>query len=88
MIWGEQMLVALFNLCRKKLIFNAISTHVNFRQEEMFYLDPAQTLQFVLENLSSQCVLEHGALPYNYLVAISKSKNWQSISVASPSCHP
>ena len=81
--WVEQMLTALFKLCRKKLIFNAISTHVNFQQEEMFYLDPARILQFVLQNLSSQCVLEHGALPYNYVVAISKDKNWQSIPVDS-----
>ncbi len=81
--WVEQMLTELFKLCRKKLIFNAISTHVNFQQEEMFYLDPARILQFVLQNLSSQCVLEHGALPYNYVVAISKGNNWQSIPVES-----
>ncbi len=79
--WVEQMLDALFEICRKKLVFNAISTHVNFRQAEMFYLDPASILQFILKNLSRQCVLEHGALPYNYLVAINKTEDWQTISI-------
>jgi len=77
--WVEEMLSALFHLANKKVVFNAISSHVNFKQKEMFYINPANILDFILNNLSSEVVLEHGVLPYNYLVAIHKSKNWVSI---------
>jgi len=80
MAWVERMLTALHCLAHKKVIFNAISTYVNFKQDEMFYINPAALLDFVLSNLSSQVVLEHGVLPYNYLMAIDKSQNWRSLS--------
>lgn len=80
MAWVEQMLVALYGLARKKVIFNAISSYVNFKQDEMFYINPTTLLDFVLRQLSSQVVLEHGILPYYYLIAIDKSKNWQSLN--------
>jgi len=80
MQWVEKMLVAMYDLASKKVIFNAISTYVNFKQEEMFYLDPLAIMDFSLKNLSSRISLEHGVLPYNYLMVIEKGENWKSIN--------
>ncbi len=78
--WVEKMLSAMYGLANKKVVFNAISTYVNFKQEEMFYIDPLEILDFALKNLSSRISLEHGVLPYNYLVVIEKDNNWKSIN--------
>ncbi len=83
MAWVEQMLTAMFALTNKKMIFNAISSYVNYRQDEMFYINPTVILDFILRHLSTQVVLEHGTLPYNYLVAVDASRDWQSIDVKS-----
>jgi len=80
MQWVEKMLSAMYRLASKKVIFNAISTYVNFKQEEMFYLDPLAIMDFSLKNLSSRISLEHGVLPYNYLMVIEKGENWKSIN--------
>jgi len=79
MSWVEKMLAAMYGLASKKMVFNAISTYVNFKQEAMFYLDPLAIMDFSLKNLSSRVTLEHGVLPYNYLMVIEKDKNWESI---------
>ncbi|BCG62732.1 MAG: hypothetical protein methR_P0382 [Methyloprofundus sp.] len=79
--WVEQMLTVMYGLANKKMIFNAISSYVNYQQDEMFYINPSTLLDFVLRNLSTQVVLEHGALPYNYLMAVDNSKNWQSLNL-------
>jgi len=78
--WVEKMLSAMYDLASKKVIFNAISTYVNFKQEEMFYIDPLEIVDFALKNLSSRISLEHGVLPYNYLVVVEKDNNWKSIN--------
>jgi len=78
--WTKQMIAKSFKLATKKFIFNAISSHVNFKQEEMFYINPSEILTFILDNLSSNVILEHGKIPYNFLICAEKVKNWESIS--------
>lgn len=79
-VWVEKMLTSMFALANKKVVFNAISTYVNFQQDEMFYINPTSILDFVLKNLSSHVTLEHGFLPYNFLISIDKTKPWKSIN--------
>ncbi len=78
MDWIHDFIKKIFSLCTKGIIFNAISTHVSFRDEELFYVDPAQLLTFCIENLSPRVTITHHNLPYNYTVCVLKDITWHS----------
>ncbi len=65
----------MFSLASHVLVFNSISTHVNYRDQQMYYIDLSQNLRFCLENLSKRIVLSHGLLPFNYTIANIKKQD-------------
>lgn len=77
--WVQAFLERMFGLCTTSLVFNAISTHVSFRDTNMFYLDPAEMLCFCLTRLSKRTSILHHNLPYNYTVHVSKQDQWSSV---------
>ncbi len=74
----KKMVKKAYEMADKKLIFNAISTHVNFTQESMFYIDPSEILNFCIQELSPTVTLKHGYLSHNYTVCVDKHYQWQS----------
>lgn len=76
--WVHDFLKKMFALCEGVMIFNMISTHVTFREEAMFYMNPAEVLSFCIENLSKRTTLAHHNLPYNYTVTVFKDESWSS----------
>ena len=76
--WVQAFLERMFALCTTSLVFNAISTHVSFRDTNMFYLDPAEMLGFCLTRLSKRTSILHHNLPYNYTVLVAKQEQWSS----------
>ena len=72
--WCEAFISCMYKMSRKAIAFNAVSTHVNFTEKGMFYLNPVGILAFALENLSHHIVLDHGIPPYNYTVTIFKKE--------------
>lgn len=81
MKWTLEMIKALDKLANTKVIFNAISSYVNFKNDTAFYIDPKEITDFILKNISTNMTLVHGALPYNFTIAINKSKPWTSINI-------
>lgn len=77
--WVEKMLAKSYEIAQKKLIFNAISTYVNFTTEGMFYINPFEISDFIIKNLSPNFTLTHGMPPCNYTISIEKTKDWQSL---------
>jgi SAM-dependent methyltransferase len=76
----QQMLKKSYTLATKRLIFNAISTHVNFTQKEMFYINPSEIFDFCITQLSPIVSLKHGYLSHNFTVCIEKQSRWKSIN--------
>lgn len=76
--WVYDFLKKMFALCDGIMVFNMISTHVTFRDEGMFYMNPAEVLSFCIENLSKRTTLAHHNLPYNYTVTVFKNDLWKS----------
>lgn len=68
--WCFQMIRRMSQLARRRVVFNAITTHVNFIEPEMYYLDPGKTLDFIVENIGPILEISHHRPPYNYTVAI------------------
>jgi SAM-dependent methyltransferase len=55
----KSMVSAAFQNVRRGLAFNFISTHVNFVAEDMAYHDPADVLNFCINQLSRKTALFH-----------------------------
>lgn len=78
--WIQTFIKKMFILSRKATLFNAISSHVNYRDEDLYYLSPSEILGWIIKNISPRVTLAHHNLPYNYTVAVFKEKNWKSIN--------
>jgi len=70
----------MFSYCRVAVIFNAISTHVNYRDKNLYYLDPAELLTYCIENITSRVTISHHNLPFNFTITLYKFPNWISIN--------
>jgi len=77
--WVHAFLKKMYALSGEVMVFNMISTHVSYRDDHMFYMNPAEMLSFCIENLSRRTTLVHHNLPYNYTVAVFKDESWDSV---------
>lgn len=78
--WIQMFLKKMYALSEEIMVFNMISTHVSYRDDGMFYMNPAEMLSFCIENLSRRTTLAHHNLPYNYTVAVFKDESWDSVT--------
>ncbi|MCR1811858.1 bifunctional 2-polyprenyl-6-hydroxyphenol methylase/3-demethylubiquinol 3-O-methyltransferase UbiG [Sulfurospirillum sp. hDNRA2] len=78
--WICSFIEKMYALANKKVIFNAISTYTNFKEETMFYINPFEISDFIIQNLSREIIVEHGQLPYNFQISITKEAAWKSLN--------
>ncbi len=55
----RELLTHAFHYCTRGLGFNFLPTLVNFTEPEMAYYDPAQVLDFCIQNLTRKVVIHH-----------------------------
>ena len=79
MDWLQAFIKRMFEMTNQVMVFNAISSHVSYRDDGMYYMDPAEILTFCVKNLSKRTTLMHHNLPYNYTVAVFKDESWSSV---------
>ena len=70
--WVRRILVRLWKLVEKGLVFNCMSEYVDFRNPELYYCSIAEITNFVVNNLSRYFVLRHDYGLYEYTVAVYK----------------
>ncbi|OGV38764.1 MAG: hypothetical protein A2X48_18230 [Lentisphaerae bacterium GWF2_49_21] len=63
-------------LSRKKSVFNAITEYVNFKEKEMYYINPAALIEYTVRNLSPKFEIRHSFVPYNFTMCIHKNIKW------------
>lgn len=63
------VLAASVRCARRAVIFNAITTHVDFRDAETFYLEPAAAVD-IAAAFSRRFTLKHGTPPFNMTICI------------------
>ena len=64
-----RFITRMHELSRFRTVFNAVSTHVNFCQPEIFYIDPSELLERLLK-ITPQVEMRHGFLPFNFTVCM------------------
>lgn len=61
-----------FNLCKKSVLFNMMSTHVDFFNSNLFYKNPADMITFIIENMTNKVAVDHYLIEYEYFVTMYK----------------
>ncbi|MBU2892945.1 class I SAM-dependent methyltransferase [Colwellia sp. D2M02] len=66
----------MFASCNKGIAFNAMSTYVDYQDEQLYYSDPLAIFDFCKKHLSKNVVLKHdyilkaGSIPFEYTIFV------------------
>lgn len=78
--WMTKCLETLFLITKKKIVFNNLSTYVDYFDKRLFYLDPLKLFNHIKKNISDRCVIDHSyslkkkTIPYEFTTVIIKIK--------------
>ena len=70
----------MYSASQKGIMFNAMSTHVDYRDPTLFYLSPEKVINFIIKNLSKKVLYrsdyqtKKDVIPYEFTVCIRKFK--------------
>jgi SAM-dependent methyltransferase len=70
--FARLVVTGLFSRARIGVVFNVLSSHVNFRDAALFYWDPGEALAFCAANLSRHVVIWHDTVLYEYFCCIRR----------------
>lgn len=65
----HNFLKRMYTLCSHACIWNMLSTHVNYMDDDFCYYSPSDMLDFAISELSPCVILSHHQVSYNYTVA-------------------
>jgi hypothetical protein len=66
----ETTVLSMFESCRVAIAFNLMSDRVDFRADQLFYSNPAEMVDFCLNELSRDVVLRHDYPLYEYTLHV------------------
>jgi SAM-dependent methyltransferase len=58
--FSKRLILKLFKLCRHGIVFNMMSTRVNFMVNNLFYQNPMELMSWLLTEVSPRVRLDHG----------------------------
>jgi SAM-dependent methyltransferase len=70
----------IFDSCNKGIAFNAMSTYVDYEDEELFYSNPLEIFDFCKRNITPRVILKHdylvkkGSVPFEYTLYLYKDE--------------
>lgn len=77
---SEQFLLttiaSMFESARRAIVFNALSTYVDYRDPDLHYTDPLAVFHYAKTNLTRRVILDHGylvkegVLPFEFLLVL------------------
>ena len=73
-VFVRQTLSSAWKCVRRGLVFNMISSHVDYRYDHLFYGDPAETLVFISQNLSRFARLNQSTPLFEYKIYVYKKE--------------
>ncbi len=79
-IWMRESLKRLYLITKKTLVFNNLSYYVDFYDKKLFYIHPNKVLNFVKDELSKTCIIDHSyrlkknVIPYEFTTVILKDE--------------
>ena len=81
-IWSEafmfKIIRKMFKASRKGIVFNSLTTHVDYKDKKLFYSNPEKVFNYCAKNLSKYIVLKTNyqlkkkTIPFEYSMAVFK----------------
>lgn len=71
--YAERLVTRLYEACTVGIVFNVLTTHVNFRNDMLFYWDPAEIIAFSCRNLSRHITVCQDTELYDLFVCIRRA---------------
>ena len=71
--FAHRVIENMFECCTVGIVFNVLSSHVNFRSESLFYWDPGAVIAYAVENLSRHVSIHHDLETYDYFCCIRRA---------------
>lgn len=68
----EAMVRRMFSLAKKGIAFNMMTSYVDYEDTNLFYLSPAEMLDFCIQNLGRRVVIRHDYPLWEYTVYVYK----------------
>ncbi|MBE2205442.1 MAG: class I SAM-dependent methyltransferase [Chthoniobacterales bacterium] len=63
--YANRMVLRMFELCKKGIVFNHMSSKVNYMVSNLYYRNPLEVLSFCLAHLSPRVLLDHSFVSTN-----------------------
>lgn len=63
--YANKMILRMFELCEKGIVFNHMSSKVNYMVDNLYYRNPLEVLSFCLAHLSPRVLLDHSFVSTN-----------------------
>ncbi len=76
----KKILIELFKITKQRLVFNNLSTYVDYKDKNLFYIPPERVLSFCKKQLSNYVFLDHSykikenTIPYEFTTTVLKRK--------------
>jgi SAM-dependent methyltransferase len=77
-VFMKNTLKKMFDACNKGIAFNALSTYVDYQDDDLYYSNPAEIFDFCKTVLSKKVVLRHeyqtkpNVIPFEYTIYVYK----------------
>jgi UDP-2,4-diacetamido-2,4,6-trideoxy-beta-L-altropyranose hydrolase len=70
--WIKEMLLKLYNLCRKGIAVNFLTEYVDWKEKDLYYCKISEMMNFCVSNLSRWFVIRHDYQLYEFTIYIYK----------------
>lgn len=70
--WVEEMIIQMFSLAKVAIAFNMLTSYVDYEDNNLFYISPAETLDFCIRNLGRRIAIRHDYPLWEYTVYVYK----------------
>ncbi len=71
--YAKRVLCGMFGHCTQGLVFNVLSSHVNYRSDVLFYWDAGEVLAFCANELSRHVTIYHDTSLYEYFCCVRRA---------------
>ena len=74
--YSRSIIKRMFDICNEAIVFNMMSTHVNYQSENLYYQNPAEMLTWCISELSPRVKLDcNYELWFEYSLFVYKERN-------------
>ena len=67
-----KVLDKMWNLSKKGIVYNAVSTFATIQDELIYFVPPAKVIDYIMNNLTYKIVFRHDYMPHDFTIYVYK----------------